>query len=137
MTDAGAGSPAATTPRPLDVPGLAPSGPGWSQVTIAAGLVFVSGQVAFDEHGEIVGRGSVEAQAHQVFTNVETALAAAGSGMDRVARLTVYLTDADHIAAFRDVRRYRLAARPASTFLVVSALVDPDLLVEIDAIATL
>jgi enamine deaminase RidA (YjgF/YER057c/UK114 family) len=127
-----------SAPRPVDAPGLAPSGATWSQVTVAAGLVLVSGQVAWDEQGEVVGRGSVDEQAEQVFTNVERALEAAGSSVDRLARVTVYLTDLEHVAAFRAVRERRLAGcRPASTLVIVASLVDPDLLVEIDAIATL
>jgi enamine deaminase RidA (YjgF/YER057c/UK114 family) len=126
-----------SAPQPVDAPGLAPSGATWSQVVVAGGLALVSGQVAWDEHGEIVGRGSVEAQAEQVFTNVERALEAAGSSLDRLARVTVYLTDAAHVAAFRAVRERRLAGcRPASTLVIVSALVDPELLVEMDAIGT-
>ena len=84
-----------------------------------------------------MGRGSVEGQADRVFTNLELALQAAGSSLRRLARVTVYLTDAGHVAAFRAVRDRRLVGcRPASTVVVVEALVDPALLVEIDAIAT-
>jgi enamine deaminase RidA (YjgF/YER057c/UK114 family) len=126
-----------SVPEPVDAPGLAPGGSTWSQVVVAGGLVLVSGQVAWDEHGEVVGRGSVEGQADRVFTNLELALQAAGSSLRRLARVTVYLTDAGHVAAFRAVRDRRLAGcRPASTVVVVEALVDPALLVEIDAIAT-
>jgi 2-iminobutanoate/2-iminopropanoate deaminase len=126
-----------SAPQPVDAPGLAPSGATWSQVVVAAGLVLVSGQVAWDEAGDVVGRGSVEGQAEQVFTNLERALEAAGSGLDHLARVTVYLTDVEHLAAFRAVRDRRLAGcRPASTLVIVASLVDPDLLVELDAIAT-
>jgi enamine deaminase RidA (YjgF/YER057c/UK114 family) len=127
-----------TGPRPIDVPGLAPSGAAWSQVTVAGDLVFVSGQVALDERGEVVGRGSPEKQAEQVFTNVQLAVEAAGSSMDRLVRVCVYLTDAAHIVPFRAVRDRRAhGGRPASTLVIVSALVDPDLLVEMEAVATL
>jgi enamine deaminase RidA (YjgF/YER057c/UK114 family) len=126
-----------SSPQPVDAPGLAPSGATWSQVVVAAGLVLVSGQVAWDEAGDVVGRDSVEAQAEQVFTNLERALEAAGSGLHHLARVTVYLTDVEHLAAFRAVRDRRLAGcRPASTLVIVASLVDPDLLVELDAIAT-
>jgi 2-iminobutanoate/2-iminopropanoate deaminase len=126
-----------SAPQPVDAPGLAPSGATWSQVVVAAGLVLVSGQVAWDEAGDVVGRGSAEEQAERVFTNLERALQAAGSGLDRLARVTVYLTDLEHVAAFRAVRDRRLAGcRPASTLVIVASLVDPDLLVELDAIAT-
>jgi enamine deaminase RidA (YjgF/YER057c/UK114 family) len=127
-----------TDPRPVDVPGLAPSGAAWSQVTVAGELVFVSGQVALDERGEVVGRGSAEKQAEQVFSNVQRAVEAAGSSMDRLVRVCVYLTDVAHIVPFRAVRDRRTdRCRPASTLVIVSALVDPDLLVEMEAVATL
>jgi enamine deaminase RidA (YjgF/YER057c/UK114 family) len=127
-----------SAPRSIDVPGLAPSGAAWSQVTVAGDLVFVSGQVALDERGEVVGRGSAEEQAEQVFSNVQRAVEAAGSSMDRLVRVCVYLTDVAHIVPFRAVRDRRGdGSRPASTLVIVSALVDPDLLVEMDAVAML
>jgi 2-iminobutanoate/2-iminopropanoate deaminase len=127
-----------TDPRTIDVPGLAPSGAAWSQATVAGDLVFVSGQVALDERGEVVGRDSAEQQAEQVFRNVQRAVEAAGSSMDRLVRVCVYLTDVAHIVTFRAVRDRRAdGCRPASTLVIVSALVDPDLLVEMEAVATL
>ena len=124
-------------PRPVDPPELAATGPAWSQATVAGNLVLVSGQVAWDADGNVVGRGSVEEQAEFVFDNLATVLQAAGSGLDRLARICVYLVDSEDIAGFRRVRDRRLAGiRPASTLVIVSALVDPALLVEVDAIAT-
>jgi 3-hydroxyisobutyrate dehydrogenase len=124
-------------PRPVDPPGLAPTGPAWSHATVAGGLVFVSGQVAWDADGQVVGRGSVEEQAEFVFDNLEQGLTAAGSALDRLARICVYLVDTEHIAGFRRVRDRRLAGiRPSSTLVIVAALVDPDLLVEVEAVAT-
>ncbi len=121
---------------PLHVDALAPAGAVWSHVAIAGELVFVSGQVAWDIGGEIVGEGSVERQSEKVFDNLEEALAAAGSGLERLVRICVYLVDSGHITAFRGVRDRRLrGARPTSTLVIVRALVDPLLLVEIDAVA--
>jgi 3-hydroxyisobutyrate dehydrogenase len=127
-----------TEVMPLHVDALAPTGTVWSHVVTAGELVFVSGQVAWDTGGEIVGEGSVERQSEQVFDNVEHALAAAGSGVERLVRICAYLVDSGHITAFRSVRDRRLkGARPTSTLVIVRALVDPRLLVEIDAIAVL
>lgn len=121
-------------PRPVDVPGLA-SGPTWSQVTVCGGLAFVSGQVAWDADGAVIGT-TVDEQTDAVFDNLERALAAAGSSIDRLARICIYLTSADSIAEFRAARDKRLGgARPASTLVVVAALAEPALLVEIDAVA--
>jgi enamine deaminase RidA (YjgF/YER057c/UK114 family) len=126
----------AALPRPVDPPDLAPTGPAWSHVTVGGGLVFVSGQVAWDAGGSVVGAGSVEEQAEFVFDNLERALRAAGSSLDRLTRICVYLVDDAHVAGFREVRDRRLTGiRPASTLVIVAALVDTALLVEIDAIA--
>jgi enamine deaminase RidA (YjgF/YER057c/UK114 family) len=124
-------------PRPIDPPELPATGSAWSQATVAGELVLVSGQVAWDADGNVVGRGSVEEQAEFVFDSLATVLEAAGSGLDRLARICVYLVDSGDIAGFRRVRDRRLAGiRPASTLVMVSALVDPELLVEVDAVAT-
>lgn len=124
-------------PRPIDPQGLASTGPAFSHVTVAGGLVFVSGQVATDATGSVVGTGSIEEQTEMVFANLQCALEAAGSSIDRLARISGYLTDTAHIAGFRLVRdRWLAGIRPASTLVVVAALVDPDMLVEVDAVAT-
>jgi enamine deaminase RidA (YjgF/YER057c/UK114 family) len=123
-------------PRVVDAPGLAPSGRAWSQGIVAGGLVFVSGQVAWDEDGTVVGEGSVERQCEQVFDNVRRVLDAAGSSLEHLSRVTVYLTDTAHVAAYRAARDRLLdGIRPASTLVIVASLVEPQLLVEIDAIA--
>jgi enamine deaminase RidA (YjgF/YER057c/UK114 family) len=99
-------------------------------------LVFVSGQIAWDTEGTLIGPGSIEEQAEAVFDNLERALSAAGSGLERLARICVYLVDRADVSGFRTVRDRRLrGARPASTLVIVEALVDDDALVEIDAIA--
>ena len=98
--------------------------------------MFVSGQVAWDERGAIVGQGSVERQCEQVFHNVRRVLEAAGSSLEHITRVTVYLTDTAHVAAYRAARDRLLdGIRPASTLVIVAALVEPGLLVEMDAIA--
>lgn len=119
------------------VPGLAGTGGGWSQATIAEPFVFVSGQVAWDAAAEVVGTTIAE-QAEVVFDNLELALAAAGSGLDRLVKVGVHLVSRDDLGGFREVRDRRLAGiAPASTLTLVGSLVDPRLLVEVDAVATL
>ncbi|MFF5228279.1 RidA family protein [Dactylosporangium sp. NPDC000521] len=107
-------------------------------VRFSGALVAVSGQVPMDSAGHLVGAGDPEAQIRQVFTNLAAALAAAGSGLDRVVKLTVYLTDLADLPAFRTVRDEFLdpAAPPASSLVQVTALVHPEFRVEIDALAT-
>ncbi|HET6952150.1 MAG TPA: RidA family protein [Acidimicrobiales bacterium] len=117
--------------------GLAP-GVGYSHVVYGTGrLVVVSGQVAVDEHGEIVGAGDPAAQAHQVFHNLGRCLTAAGAGWGDVVKLTFYLTDAGHLPAVRAARDAHIdtARPPASTAVQVVALFRPDLLLEVEALA--
>ena len=100
-------------------------------------LVAVSGQVPLDADGRLVGRGDPEAQARQVFANLEAALAAAGATMDHVVKLTVFLTDMADLAAFRKARDefIRADTPPASSLVRVSGLVNPEFRIEVEALA--
>jgi 2-iminobutanoate/2-iminopropanoate deaminase len=108
-------------------------------VRVSAGdLLFISGQVAWDDAGQVVGRGDPVRQAEQVFANLTTILAAHGATIGDVVKVTVYVTDLawfDQLSAIR----VRLFAElpPASTIVQVAALVDPDLLLEVEAVAAL
>jgi enamine deaminase RidA (YjgF/YER057c/UK114 family) len=109
-------------------------------VEVTAGRpVYISGQVALDGAGELVGPGDVAAQARQVFENLQAALGSVGAGFEQVVKLTVYLVDATQMPAVREVRdRYVDTARPpASTAVEVRRLVRDDLLVEVEAVAIL
>jgi enamine deaminase RidA (YjgF/YER057c/UK114 family) len=117
--------------------GVAP-GRGYTHVVTGSGrLVAVSGQVALDERGEVVGAGDPAAQARQVFENLRRCLAAAGADFGDVVKLTYYLTDVTHLPAVRAVRDELLGAErlPASTAVQVVALVSPELLLEVEALA--
>lgn len=119
-------------------PDGSPPGNGYSHAVAFAGpMVVVSGQVPIDEAGELVGEGDAEAQARQVFANLATALAAAGSGMEHLVKLTVFLTDLGDLGVFRAVRDEHIdtARPPASSLVQVAGLVHPGFRVEIDAIA--
>ena len=121
----------------LAPPGMAP-GNGYSQVVAATGrIVAVAGQVAMDAEGNLVGQGDPEAQAEQVFENITTALAAAGSSFGDVIKLTVFVTDMAILPDVRRVRdRYVDAERPpGSTAVQVVALVWPEFLLEVEALA--
>lgn len=118
-------------------PGLAPA-PGYSHVVSGSGrLVFVAGQVALDEHGNVVGPGDVARQAEQVSENIRLALAAAGATFPDVVKLNYYLLDVGSLPAVRQVRdRYVDTSRPpASTAVEVKGLFRPEFLVEIEAVA--
>jgi reactive intermediate/imine deaminase len=111
---------------------------GYTHVVAATGrLIVISGQVALDEAGQLVGPGDPEAQARQVFENLRRCLAAADATFADVVKFTVYVTDLATMAAVRAVRdEYVDTTRPpASSAVQVAGLVLPELLLEIDALA--
>lgn len=117
--------------------GMAP-GNGYSHVVSGHGrLVAVSGQVAVDEHGDLVGPGDPAAQAEQVFANIGRCLAAAGATFTDVVKLTFFLTDVGQLPAVRAARDAVIDADrpPASSAIVVAGLVRPEFLLEIEAFA--
>jgi reactive intermediate/imine deaminase len=104
---------------------------------IVGNLVFLSGQASISPEREIVGVGDIDAQIEQAMNNVERALKAAGSGLDRIFKITIYLTDMsyfDRVLALR--KRYFSAPWPADTTVGVQSLALENLLVELDVIAT-
>ncbi len=100
-------------------------------------MVYISGQIALNQAGEIVGAGDMRAQAEQVFVNLKATLDAVGTDFAHVVKLTVYTTDIAQIPAIREVRdRYvNTASPPASTAVEVRRLVREEFLVEIEAVA--
>ncbi|MGA5700556.1 RidA family protein [Peterkaempfera bronchialis] len=117
--------------------GVAP-GTGYSHVVSGSGrLVAVSGQIAVDEHGVLVGPGDPAAQARQVFENLRRCLAAAGATFADVVKLTFYVTDTAYLPAVRIARDEVIDTErpPASMAMQVAALIRPELLVEVDALA--
>jgi enamine deaminase RidA (YjgF/YER057c/UK114 family) len=112
---------------------------GYTHVVEATGgkTVYISGQVAFDSTGRLVGAGDFRAQTTQVFENLRRALAAAGATFSDVVKMNTYTTDASQIAVLREVRaRYFESERlPASTFVAVSALARPEWIIEIEVVA--
>lgn len=111
---------------------------GYTHVVEAIGgrALYVSGQVALDASGALVGAGDLAAQTRQVFENLKSALAAGGATLDHVAKITVFMTDVSHIATFREIRnRYFTKELPASTLVQVVQLARPEWLIEIEAVA--
>ena len=107
------------------------------EVTGPAKTIYISGQIAYDKEGKIVGApGDMKAQAEQVFRNLQAALAAAGAKFSDVVKMNSYITDMSKAQAVRDVRsRYFAETSPASTFVQVAGLVRPELLLEIEVVA--
>ncbi len=109
-------------------------------VTATSGkMVFISGQVAFNVKGELVGKGDLRAQTTQVYENLKNALAAAGATTADVVKLNTYVVDfkSSDLAAIREVRGqyFPFENMPASTLVGVQALAFEGLLIEIEAIA--
>jgi 2-iminobutanoate/2-iminopropanoate deaminase len=98
--------------------------------------IHVSGQIAIDRAGNLVGPGDLRAQTRQVFENLRAILEAHGATFADVVKIGTYLTTLDDIAGMREVRsEYLTSEPPASTAVQVVALVVPDALIEIDLVA--
>ena len=109
---------------------------GYSRAVRVGSLIVVAGTTAVDENGAIVGPGDPYAQARFILAKIEKALAAAGASLADVVQTRMYVCDIAqweeigraHGEAFRDIR-------PAATMVEVKSLIDPALLVEIEALA--
>ena len=98
--------------------------------------IYVSGQIANNLEGKLVGSGDLRAQTRQVFENLRAILAANGATFADVVKIGTYLTTLDDLAGMREVRsEYLTSEPPASTAVQVVALVVPDALIEIDLVA--
>jgi reactive intermediate/imine deaminase len=123
----------------VDVIGVAAPAGHYSHGIVTTGrLLFVAGQVALDQEGNLVGEGDAAAQARQVLTNLKSVVEEAGGRMEDVARTTLYLTRLEDRGPVAEVRKeFFPAPAPANTLLVVASLAAPEFLVEIDAIVAL
>jgi 2-iminobutanoate/2-iminopropanoate deaminase len=99
-------------------------------------LVYVSGQVAWDASGNIVGKGDVGAQARQTFQNLRQVLQAAGGDLGNLMKMTTYITRIEHRPAVAEARSEVFHGElPASTLIVVKSLFHPDFLIEVEGVA--
>ena len=98
--------------------------------------IHVSGQIAIDTGGNLVGPGEMRAQTRQVFENLKAILEANGATFADAVKIGTYLTTLDDLAGMREVRsEYLTSEPPANTAVQVVALVVPDALIEIDLVA--
>lgn len=118
--------------------------PGWawddrfplSQAVQMGNTIYVSGQVALDPGGDVVGKGNMKAQTRQALENIKTVLAKAGVTLDDVVKVTTFVTDMSKLSEALEVRtEYFGQEPPASTTVEVKSLAFPDLLIEIEAVA--
>ncbi|MBM4258072.1 MAG: RidA family protein [Deltaproteobacteria bacterium] len=118
--------------------------PGWAwddrlplaQAQQMGNTIYVSGQVAYNSAGKLVGAGDMKAQARQVYQNIKDILAAAGASMSDIIKINTYITDQSKFMEMLDVRKEIFGHNPpASTAVVVAGLAFPGLLIEVEAIA--
>ena len=101
-------------------------------------VLHVSGHVCKDVSGETIDKGSMEAQTRKALESIRDVLAYAGGTMDDIAKVTVFVTDVSEIMTIHDVRReFFKEPYPASSLVQVAQLIDPDWLIEIEAVAVI
>jgi enamine deaminase RidA (YjgF/YER057c/UK114 family) len=114
---------------------------GYSHLAEVSGgkLVYISGQVALDKSGNVVGKDDFRAQVRQVFENLKTAVGAAGGDFNHVIKLNIYVLDVSRLSDLREVRDEFVNTHnpPASTLVQAVKLARPEFLVEVEAIAVI
>jgi 2-iminobutanoate/2-iminopropanoate deaminase len=101
-------------------------------------LLYISGQVAWDASGNIVGTSDVRAQARQVFHNLQNVLQAAGGDLSSLMKITTYITKIEDFPAVAEARAEVFRGElPASTLIVVKSLFHPDFLIEVEGVAVI
>ncbi len=126
----------------INPPSLCPTY-GWTHVASVSGgkTIYISGQVSVNERGEVVGKGDMRAQTEQTFRNVERALAAVGATFRDVVKTNLYVVGLkpEYVPIIREVRARYIAAEhpPVSTLVGISALVGPEWMIEIEAVAVI
>ena len=104
---------------------------------VVNGMAYLSGHAAISESGELVGVGDFDAQAEATFQSLERTLAAAGSDLSKVIKVTIFLTDMANFEKIVDLRgKWFTEPYPADTIIEVKSLALPELMIEIEAIAT-
>ncbi len=113
--------------------------PGYSHVVKDGNTVYVAGQVARNRNGETIGVGDFNAQAEQVFRNVQAALESVGTSMSHLMKLNVFMTHREDFPAYRVIRPKFVPddALPVSTLIFCSGLADPDFRIEVEVIASM
>jgi enamine deaminase RidA (YjgF/YER057c/UK114 family) len=126
----------------INPPGLKPLGM-YTQATVVQGgsIAFISGQVSVDAQGKVVGAGNMQAQAAQVFENLKLALGGVGATFEDVVKFTIFIVGLtqEKRKAVMEVRSRYISHKnpPAATMIGVDKLVEPELLLEIEAVVAI
>ena len=120
----------------LQPEGMSPNGGRYTHVVKVGPWVFIAGQTASDENGDVVGVGDPAAQVGQVIKNLRLAVESVGGKFEDIVKTTTYVVGEEHLDAVREARAaYRPEKPPTSTLLVVSRLARPEFILEIEAVA--
>lgn len=112
------------------------AGVGYSHAARAGDMIFLAGQISLDRDGNLVGVGDIEAQATQVYRNIEAILSELGASFADIVKTTTFLTRREDLEGFRRARdRVFSDPFPPNTLLFVSSLAHPDYMIEIEVIA--
>ncbi len=107
----------------------------YSAGTTANGMIYTAGLVAWDEQGKLVGKGDVRAQTRQIFSNMRAVLAEAGATFEDILKCNVYLSDMRFFPLMNEEFRKAFPDDPPARTTVQAALAEPEMLVEIEAVA--
>ncbi len=112
----------------------------YTHVVVSGGTIYISGQVANNEKGEVVGKGDLRAQVTRVFENLATCLKSVDAKFSDIVKMNTYVVNMkpEDMAVIREVRKNYLTTEnpPASTLVGVQALANPDYLIEIEVVVT-
>jgi 2-iminobutanoate/2-iminopropanoate deaminase len=122
-------------PTTIDVPGLPPANATYSQVSVLGDLVFVSGQIGINPATGQLADGGIQDQTRHAIDNIDRCLAAAGTSLDKVAKVNLYLADFGMIRAANEVYAQYFKHRPAKTGVGVDKLWG-GALIEIEVVAS-
>ena len=116
--------------------GMSPNNNRYSHVVKIGPWVYIAGQTAANEAGDVVGIGDPKAQVDQVFKNLTTAVESVGGELTDIIKTTVYVVGTDHMDAIREARAGKFSDKPpTSTLTVITSLARPEFLLEIEAVA--
>ena len=111
---------------------------GFSHAIKAGNIIYVSGQTATDEEGNIIGKGDIIAQTDRAYENIKRVLEAAGANITDIVMLNIYCMDLDGFTKTGEARKKHFGKHfPAATVVKISSLLLPDALIEVEAIAVL